>query len=43
MKQAVTLTVASLLSIFFFTFHLADDVVRGMEPGKLGAGRGPDE
>jgi hypothetical protein len=29
------LTIASLLSILFFTFHLADDIVRGMEPGKL--------
>ena len=29
------LTVASLLSILFMTFHLADDIVRGMEPGTL--------
>jgi hypothetical protein len=29
------LTIASLLSILFFTFHLADDIVRGIEPGKL--------
>ena len=35
MKQNVTLTIASLLSILFMTFHLADDIVRGMEPGKL--------
>jgi hypothetical protein len=35
MKQNVTLTVASLLSILFMTFHLADDIVRGMEPGTL--------
>ena len=35
MKPAVMLTIASLLSILFFTFHLADDIVRGMEPGKL--------
>jgi len=27
------LTIASLLSILFFTFHLADDIVRGIEPG----------
>ena len=33
MKRDVTLTVTSLLSILFFTFHLADDIVRGMEPG----------
>ena len=35
MKQSVMLTIASLLSILFFTFHLADDIVRGIEPGKL--------
>src|ERR1700683_1106233 len=35
MKQNVTLTVASLLSILFMTLHLADDIVRGMEPGTL--------
>src|SRR2546430_9537737 len=35
MKHTVTLTIASLLSILFFTFHLADDIVRGFEPGKL--------
>src|SRR2546430_9840869 len=35
MKHTVTLTVASLLSILFFTFHLADDMVRGYEPGQL--------
>jgi hypothetical protein len=29
------LTVASVLSILFFTFHLADDIVRGFEPGTL--------
>jgi hypothetical protein len=33
LKQTVTLTTTSLLSILFFTFHLADDIVRGMEPG----------
>ncbi len=33
MKNNVTLTVASLLSILLFTFHLSDDVVRGFEPG----------
>jgi hypothetical protein len=27
------LTIASLLSILFFTFHLADDIVRGFEKG----------
>jgi hypothetical protein len=29
------LTIASLLSILFFTFHLTDDIVRGIEPGGL--------
>ena len=33
MKHSVMLTIASLLSILFFTFHLADDIVRGIEPG----------
>ena len=35
MKHSVMLTIASLLSILFLTFHLADDIVRGMEPGTL--------
>ena len=35
MKHSVMLTIASLLSILFFTFHLADDIVRGFEPGGL--------
>jgi hypothetical protein len=35
MKPSVMLTIASLLSILFFTLHLADDIVRGMEPGTL--------
>ena len=35
MKHSVALTIASLLSVLFFTFHLADDIVRGFEPGKL--------
>jgi hypothetical protein len=33
MKQTAILTATSLLSILFMTFHLADDVVRGFEPG----------
>jgi hypothetical protein len=33
MKQNASLVIASLLSILFFTFHLADDIVRGTEPG----------
>lgn len=35
MKRNVTLTVASLLSVLFFTFHLTDDIVRGFEKGGL--------
>ena len=35
MKHTVTLTIASLLSILFMSFHHADDVVRGMAPGKF--------
>jgi len=31
----VTLTIASLLSILFASFHHADDVVRGMAPGRF--------
>src|SRR4030095_12401658 len=33
MNNTVTLTVTSLLTILFSSFHLADDVVRGVEPG----------
>jgi len=35
MKHNVLLTIASLLSILFGTFHLADDIARGMSPGGL--------
>jgi hypothetical protein len=35
MKDNVMLTVASLLSILLGTFHLADDIDRGMSPGGL--------
>ena len=35
MKQNVMLTVASLLSILFLTFHLSDEIARGMERGGL--------
>ena len=35
MRQNVVLTVASLLSVLFMTLHLADDIVRGMEPGTV--------
>ena len=35
MKHSVMLTITSLLSLLFLTFHLADDIVRGFEPGGL--------
>jgi hypothetical protein len=34
-KDTVALTLASLLSIILFTLHLADDIVRGFESGRL--------
>ena len=33
MKESVLLTITSLLSILLATFHIADDIVRGFEPG----------
>lgn len=33
MKNSVMLTITSLLSLLFLTFHLADDIVYGYEPG----------
>ena len=33
MNQTVMLTFTSLLSILLFTFHISEDIVRGMEPG----------
>ena len=35
MKDNVILTITSLLSILLGTFHLADDIDRGMSPGGL--------
>ena len=35
MKHNVLLTIASLLSILFSTFHLSDDIIRGIEKGGL--------
>jgi hypothetical protein len=35
MKRNVTLIITSLLSILLLTIHLADDIVRGFEPGKV--------
>ena len=33
MKHNVMLTITSLLSILFLTFHLTDDIIRGFEKG----------
>jgi hypothetical protein len=33
MKHQVTLIITSLLSILFFAFHWADDIVRGIASG----------
>jgi hypothetical protein len=33
MKHKVLLTITSLLSILFMTFHISDDIVRKFEPG----------
>ena len=35
MKNNIVLTIMSLLSILLGTFHLADDIDRGMSPGGL--------
>ncbi len=35
MKDNQTLTITSLLTILFLTFHLSDEITRGMEPGRL--------
>src|SRR2546426_7380674 len=35
MKNSVMLTTTSLLLLLFLTFHLADDIRRGFEPGGL--------
>ena len=35
MKHNVMLTITSLLSTLFTSFHHADDVVRGMAPGRF--------
>ena len=35
MKDNLTLTITSLLSILLLTFHLSDDIVRGFEKGGL--------
>ena len=35
MKHSVMLTITSLLSILFMTFHISDEIARGMEQGGL--------
>lgn len=35
MKHDRSLTIASLLSIVLFLFHLTDDIIHGIEPGGL--------
>ena len=35
MNRNTLLTITSLLTILFMTFHLAEDIVRGFEPGGL--------
>jgi hypothetical protein len=35
LKRNDMLTIATLLSVLLMTLHLADDIVRGMEPGGL--------
>src|SRR6185295_10391642 len=35
MKNSFMLTITSLLLVLFLTFHLADDIVRGYEPGGI--------
>lgn len=37
MKHRVTLTITSLLSILLFSWHWADEVARGLEPGTVSA------
>ena len=36
MNHRCTLVVTSLLSVVLFALHLTEDIVRGMEPGKVG-------
>lgn len=35
MRQNLMLTITSMLSLLLLTLHLADDIVRGFEPGGL--------
>src|SRR5512134_1101427 len=34
-KQNIVLVISSLLSVLLTTFHLTDDIVRGMSPGGI--------
>jgi hypothetical protein len=40
MKDRVTLTITSLLSIVLFSLHWADEMARGLEPGTLSSSGG---
>ena len=40
MKDRVTLTITSLLSIVLFSLHWADEVARGLEPGTVSSAGG---
>jgi hypothetical protein len=40
MKNHVTLTITSLLTILLFSFHWADEISRGIEPGTVSAAGG---
>lgn len=35
MKQSVLWTISSVLSVLFFSLHVADDIIRGFEKGGL--------
>ena len=39
MEHKVTFTITSLLSILFMTFHLTDDIIRGMASGQVSVQR----
>jgi hypothetical protein len=40
MKGRTTLTITSLLSIVLFSFHWADEMARGLEPGTISSAGG---
>ena len=43
MKDKVTLNITSLLSILFFAFHWADEIVRGISTGGFSGLGGVDD